>query len=538
MIKITFGLIDSTLETDGKVVTSNNLSEYAIAGDILEEKDTVNLATFENNYLLLDGNFVFPQPEIEYSIGYETQTIASGNEYIDIEFDDLHSLYGFIMRFKEDEYFVNFNVLFYNGDNLLDTVSVRDNSETLYQKIITILNFNKVRINILSVLNGRRARLRSLILGISQVYDENVLLEVNATKTTDLLAENSDNGTIEFSFYNTGGFNIKDISDLPEGVQKGVSIDFYKDDVIFNKYKSTETSIEEEGKIFNIVGNDLLYQLNQSYYNKGVVYESGRTLYQIAQDVASDCGINIVIDDYYSTITSYGYISEVSHREAFRMIAEAGMGSINVINGVLNLQKIIIFNEENLTNDDIEYGTFNVSNKNKVDGLIVYGYNYSKSNDLVGLAEARDILLTGENQTIYIEYSSKPAIKYSVAVNNCTIVDANYYSEHAEITIVGNANDLAWITITGYVYNAANTKITKGLESNAKEIKNTLISNPNNVADFQWNKLKGAYDYSLNAVADVELNDKVVYGDDNFYITKIDYTKNADDEIIILEGSE
>ena len=550
--KIAIGLYDSSIEEDTSLSTTSSNSPYADADILLNNQDTEKVAYLEKDYLLLDGSFIFPAEGETVNVGWESGNLSdeSGivNEFIQYEFENTHASFGIQIEFPEETIPKDFSIVYLDaeGGEILRT-KVTDNALKNYSNYEVALDWKTIRIEITRINNPlQRARIKSLRLGITDVYDENLLIEISASRTTDLTADNSDSGQLDVTFYNAGRFNISSIIDLPEGVQHDVKIvSYFKDrnDIYqeFGHYISKETNVSDEGKLIKITAYDALYDLNYTYYSKGVVYINGRSLKEWAQEVADDAGIEIEIDDAFASIISKGYIAYTTHREALRQIAEAGCGLLKIDrSGKAYLKKISSSIKSDITADDIVDGTFEIVDSEKNLGVTVNNYVYGSGTEKVGVAEIQGILLTEAPQTIEVEYASAPADVESITVQSDTtsgiqIVEQYLYSDRARFVITGPEGNIAWITMLGKVYSVATNVILRGsTQGNIKEIDNPLIAGvemAENVAQYQYDRLVGVYEYSADIVTDenYDLEDETNLNGESVYITKIQKTMSESD---------
>lgn len=550
--KIAIGLYDSSIEEDTSLSTTSSNSPYADADILLNNQDTEKVAYLEKDYLLLDGSFIFPAEGETVNVGWESGNLSteSGivNEFIQYEFENTHASFGIQIEFPEETIPKDFSIVYLDaeGGEILRT-KVTDNALKNYSNYEVALDWKTVRIEITRINNPlQRARIKSLRLGITDVYDENLLIEISASRTTDLTADNSDSGQLDVTFYNAGRFNISSIIDLPEGVQHDVKIVSYfkdKNDIYqeFGHYISKETNVSDEGKLIKITAYDAFYDLNYTYYSKGVVYINGRSLKEWAQEVADDAGIEIEIDDAFASIISKGYIAYTTHREALRQIAEAGCGLLKIDrSGKAYLKKISSSIKSDITADDIIDDTFEIVDSEKNLGVTVNNYVYGSGTEKVGIAEIQGILLTEAPQTIEVDYASAPADVESISVESDTtsgieIVEQYLYSDRARFVVKGPEGNIAWITMLGKVYSVATNVISRGnTQGNIKEIDNPLIAGvemAENVAQYQYDRLVGVYEYSADIITDenYDLEDETNLNGESVYITKIQKTMSESD---------
>lgn len=557
--RITFGLYDNTIDEDTNVPSQSSKSEYAVTEKVLNNYDVKKVAYLEQDYFLLDGSFVIPAEGQSVNVGWESQNLSDSNgivdEYIQFDFAQTHASFGIQIEFPKETIPKDFNIVYLDasGSEILRKV-VTNNALTSYSNYEVALDWKTVRIEFKKIANAKqRARLNSLHLGILDTYDENVLMEIAASRTIDLTADNTDSGQINYKMFNAGRFNISSITDLPEGIQHDVKIVAYfrdKDGVYreFAHYISKETTVLDEGKIIQITGYDKLYDLNNTYYSKGIVYMNGRSLKDWAEEVAADAGIEIVVDDAFSSIISKGYIPYTTHREALRRIAEAGCGVLKEsASGVTHLKKVANITKPAITADDIIEDTYENYDAEKYLGVSVKNYVYGTSETRAGIAEIQGILLTAEPQTIEVEYASSPVEVSSITVQTDTtsgiqIVEQNLYSDRARFVVTGPEGAIAWITLLGNVYSIATNVIAKGsTQGNIKEIDNPLISGKElaeAVAQHQYDRLVGIYQYSADVVTENEYDteDSTDLNGNSIYITKIEKSMTEGDSKESIEG--
>ena len=537
-VKINYGIIDQTIDEDTVTDGSSENSEFSDVQNTIGVSDTkTKIAYLEKNYFELSGEHVFPEEDAEYNVGWESASLsdASGNinEYIEYVFANTHDSYGIQLMFPTSCPADTFTIAYYNGSTLVGTRTVAGNTLLTYTNYDVRLQWNRVRITFTKINPQQRARLWQVVLGINDVYDEDMLISVSASNTTDLAGDYDDCGEFSFQFFNDGRFDIRTINDLPIGLQEGLKVtvlvkprgsDAY---VVYGNYYSEQTVVEENGIIITVSGYDELYRLNDTTFRKGIVYPNGRSLAAWAQEVAEDAGIDIEIDDAFKSIMSSGYITEVPHREALRLIAEAGCGILLVgSDGKIRLKKHAPKDAGELNEDDIVEGSYNVESREKYLGVNVIKYSYSAASEAQELGYLEEVGLTAEPQEIEITYSTFPVIVSTVQVfvdttSSAKISDLKVYSDRCVFNITGTDGDSSFVTVTGTPYNNATTSVTRG--STLKNIKkvesNYLITGDiaDNVADYQYSSVVNKYNHSLEDVSEkiFAVGDKVEVKTDN-----------------------
>ena len=523
-VKINYGIIDQTIDQDTVTDGSSENSEFSDVQNTIGVSTTkTKIAYLEKDYFELSGEHVFPEEDTEYNVGWESASLsdASGNisEYIEYVFANTHDSYGIQITFPDDCAPDTFKIAYYNGSSLVDDEkTVTGNTLQVYSNYDVRLQWNRVRITFTKINPQQRARLWQVVLGINDLYDEDTLISVSASSTTDLAGDYDDCGEFSFQFYNEGRFDVRTINDLPIGLQEGLKVTVYVKPkgsdtyVVYGNYYSEQTVVEENGMIITVSGYDELYRLNDTTFRKGIVYPNGRSLAAWAQEVAEDAGIDIEIDSAFNSIMSAGYITEVPHREALRLIAEAGCGILLVgSDGKIRLTKHTPKDAGELNEDDIVEGTYNVESREKYLGVNVIKYSYSAAKEEQELGYLEEVGLTAEPQEIEITYSQFPAIVSTVQVfvdttSSAQISDLKVYSDRCVFNITGTDGDSSFVTVTGTPYNNATTSVTRGSTlKNIKKIENNYLITgdiADDVADYQYGRVVNKYNHSLEDVSE------------------------------------
>lgn len=569
-VRVNYGIIDQTIQDDNVTDSSSKNSDYSDIDVTMQSGVTYDkIAYLEEDYFRLDGTHVFPETGNTYNVGWESESLSdtSGNinEYIEYIFANTHDSYGVQITFPTYCAPDTFTLAYYNNDTLVGTRTVTGNTSTTYSNYDVRLEWNKVRLTFSKVNPQQRARLWQIVFGINDTYDEDLLISVSASRTTDLTGDYDDSGEFSFQFFNDGRFDIRTINDLSIGLQEGLKVTVYirkrgsTTYVPFGNYYSETTDVTENGQVITVSGYDELYNLGDTTYRNGIVYPEGRSLYDWAAEVAEDAGIELEIDSAFQSIISTGYITEVPHREALRLIAEAGNGILVIdANGNIALKKHTPTEKGALTADDIVEGSYSVENSDKHIGINVTKYTFSAASAEQELGHLDEIGLTAEPQEIEIVYSEYPAVISTVQVfvdttSSATITATKIYSDRCIITLTGTEGDTTFITVTGKPYNNATTAITRG--STAKNIKaiesNYLITGSiaTSVANYQYERVVNKYTHKAEIVSetDFDLGDHIEIDTENStvstqstgdgqYITSVAFNISYDENETTIEA--
>lgn len=557
-VKVNYGILDQTIETDTITGEATGETSNSNISNTLSKTTKTKLAYLEKDYFLLDGSFIFPLQDTRYNVGWESDSIAdeAGNilERITYFFGNKHDSYGVQIGFPAESIAKDFTISYYNGDTIVGSVVVTDNNNQIYSNYNTNLQWNKVVVIFTKVNPLQRARLNDITFGINDTYDEDLLVSITASQAIGLAGDYDESGEFSFEFFNEGRFNIKDLGDLPIGLQEGLEVVVYtkakgeSEYKLFGHYFSSETSVQENGKIVSVSGYDDLYFLNDTVFGKGIVYPKGRSLKAWAEEVAQDANISIVVDDVFDNIISTGYITEVPHREALRLIAEAGNGVLRLDpTGKLFLEKHNPTYTGNISKDNIVDETKQTQNFDKILGIDVARFSFSQASSEQELGYIEEIGLTEEPQDIEIVYADYPAVVDTVQVfvdttSSAVISNLQIYSDRVVVSIMGDEGDTTFITVTGYPYNQATTNVTRGsVVKNIKKIENNYLitgSIAESVADYQFEKVVNKFNRSAEVITDlpVALGDEIILEEDNIYVTKRMFSVSYEDQAQTVEG--
>lgn len=599
-VQIDFGIIDQTINKDfneGKMtgIASSNSPYSNVNNTINVIAPQPKIAYLEQDYFLLDGSFTLPEENEEYNVGYESGKVADENgdieEWVEYTFENAHVSYGIQLNFRYDCIAKNFKIEFFKDNELLNTIIVEDNNLTRWTTYEAVLDWNKVRITFTKVNVGQRARLSEITFGLNEHYTEDNLIEVQATRRTDISGDYNDCGDFSFTFFNEklDMLNVKGLAmGLMEWLRTTIWVKYHGNSYYtqFGEYYSETADVQLNGKVVNITGYDGLYKLNESWYRLGKVYESGRSLGGWAREVAEDAGIDLIIDPIFDEIISYGYITDVPHREALRLIAEAGNGILVVEpTGEIHLKKFIANDMGELTDDYIVDGSLSIENPEKILGVDITAYTFlmkkkywenegEYKEDTVELSYIEEVGLTENTQTFDITYGTYPVYIGEITVGkekimtpqifvdttntNAKITRIERYADHIifDISMMSpsdpdyNPNktqNYTWVTITGRPYNTVATNITRG--STAKNVKkiteNFLITNNENtinlgeaVADYQYGAVARKYNYRAETVLDdiIDIEDKVVIQKNDVLIEGVGFRISYGEHAVSIEG--
>lgn len=562
-VKIHYGVFDESIIEDERTEDASSSSAFVQSIDsLLTVENRDKLSWLEKDYFLLDGKHLFPEDGKKYNVGWESNNLSNTNgvldEYIQFNFEQKHFSLGCVVYFEDYSEAIDFTVDYYNDNTLVKTHSITNNTSNKVIMIDFVEEWDSVKITIEKNNPQQRARIMSISFGIGSDLDKNSIINASAGVVTDISTDTFETGSFSFQFFNDGGvFAIQDIRDMPLALQESIMATIFvkfnnsASFVTFGKYNSTEIKIEEKGTIVTIAGYDELYNLNNTIYKKGIVYPEGRSLKAWAEEIAEDADVDVVVDDSFANIMSTGYITEVPHREAFRLIAEAGNGYLWIdSDSVIHISKYTEKNVPDLTEDEVVQDTLNIDSADRYFGVQVSRYAFSPTKELVsgGLGYLEEVSLTPDAQELEIVYSQYPAVVSTVEVRidpttSAKLSNIRIYSDRCVFELSGTAGDTTWVTVTGKAYNQAIITDSAGsLLKSYKKIENNFLitgSLGQAVATYQNNIVSNRYVYSAEIVADnvINLADRVKIDDNPVIVENIDLSVAYGEQTVTVGGT-
>lgn len=600
-VKIDFGIIDQTIlkdiENGDVIISASSNSKYSRP---YNGGNTVNviaphekIAYLEKDYFLLDGSFIFPEDNRQYDVGWESenasnQTSGEIDDYIEYKFENTHVSYGVQLYFRDDCIARDFTVSFYKDDDFIGAINAQGNVDAIYTDYSAYLYWNRIRITFTKVNEGQRARLSEITFGVNETFVGDNLINISASRRTDISGDYNDCGDFSFSFFNEK-LDMRNIKGLAMGLMEWLRTIIWvkyrgKDDFErFGEYYSETADVQEKGKVVTITGFDGLYKLNESTYHNGRIYPEGRSLADWAREVADDASVEVEIDPAFEQIMSHGYITDVPHREAFRLIAEAGNGILIVEpSGIIHIKQVQMHDIAEFTDDIIVEDSLTIENPDKNLGVNVTAYEYimpikayeteeELDHDTTELSYIEEVGLTEQTQSFDVVYGSypvwigditikstgekvtSPQIFIDTANTNAEVTNIVRYADHIsfDISLMKPNNPLydpskvqntTFITITGRPYSTVASTVTEGSNvKNVKEIKDNYLIDTDlapKVAAYQYDVIGRKYSYAAEIVNEdmVNLEDRTIIQGNHVLVEGIAFSLEYGEHSVTIEG--
>lgn len=527
--KIIFDLldVDAYLDATVTVTSENSFSKKTQTTDQI--RDLVGkLATFENNYFLLDGSFKIPPKvgEGSYQVGWWSDLVSDSNgdfsvsQVMTINFTQNQSSIGLTITFDKEtnEYAKDFTIVVKNSvGGTIHTENVTNNTDVVYILYQNLPNYRQIIITFTKTANPyRRVRVAEVDFGIVQEYTGKQLINMTVLNEISTLSDvipydeiryTIDNQNKLYNILNSTGYFAylqRQQKIYPYlGVKKAdLSTEYIPMGIYYlNNWKSNEGTLTAE-----FTGRDRLDILSQSIYLKGK-YQS-RSLGNLARDILNDAGLtettDYVVDSALDSITCVGNIEIMSHRNALQLICVAGMAvCYSDRYGVIQVKQLSNTPETHTITLDNIYASPAITLNNLVNTINVDVVNYTAR--VAPEQVYKGTVTVSGTQNIWVNYNSYPCTGGSASLSVGTLNSQTHYGNAALLNITHTGDTV--ITINATVCDKSTVqyqlidpaKLPDELTT-AVKIENTLISNAtmaDNVADWVLAEYQKRYLYTI-----------------------------------------
>lgn len=305
-------------------------------------QNSLKLATLEPVQWKLDGTWALPSKERTNGETGWWSSKASGADgsfsiapVLTFTFDEPQSSDGFTLVFdtKAKEIAEAFTIKTYDLDGaLLNAQTVKDNTETVRVVDCPSENYSKVEVIFLKTAKPyRRVRVTEVVFGYLQQFTKDKIVNLKLTWESALYMQNLASNKLSVTIDNSDrAYNVLN----PEGIYKflqsgqGINVMLALDEESINmgRYYFENATANDDALTATINAYDLLYRLDQGKCNIGA---SGTwTVAEAVAAVINDSGEEIKTDipeEIGKRVIRKCIPQETSHREALRLIAQAGM---------------------------------------------------------------------------------------------------------------------------------------------------------------------------------------------------------------------
>jgi hypothetical protein len=534
--KIDFTIVNTvaqnaaTITSNGETVDTSDVTEV-----LLQPVQSRKYITCEKNYTKLDGtHYVAPLTSSPgLPIGYISNRVSSeitnlfsstykygtflygqgtysfngGDPEITIDFPTVQDILGLTIVFDElgNTYPTEFDIAikyaqavygqsiygqekYSTGEGIV--ISVTNNNYPRYVLDSAYKNVSQIIITFYKTNNpAQRIKITSLSLGPTLNYMDDELISIDILEEIELDSSTLPSNEVTISILDMDRlFNIMNPIGLYSYLQRKQKIEPYIGLVLADGstewvrmgiYYLEKWQSKQGGLDVKFVANDVLLSLGQSTYRKSTF---GTTdLKTLAENILDDAGIiNYIVDSALSGISTNGYIAKMTHREALRQVAVAGMCVVYEDRyGYLRIEQIdSTLVDSRISFDNCpEYPDIELLNLYNKFNINVKGFETQSSSTI-----AKTTIAISGTQTIFVEYETKPATNGSASVSGggAVLNSAIYYSNGADLNITASGD--VTITIIGTEQKETNTLYSlDNVQTNEQEyifeVNNTLITN-------------------------------------------------------------
>lgn len=331
-MKIQLGLINQEAQQTAGLSDTNKYNDFSDAESIFNQHTVRRCATYESNFWKADGtSFFLPEKKSDYrKDGITSTNLFEVSFHVKFVFGCGKSdIKGLTIKFGRN-YPTKFTIVtdnatsfeYENTEELFKSDDVFENTESI-ELVITEMNVPNTRV-----------RIDYIIFGLGLEYDDEWISEASSNTTLSAINEDLPESEFKVTLCNDNQlFNVdnpsSDINFLESGQKVNVMMGYMLGDGNIEWIKMHSLYVSEwsaDDSSATITAVDILKYLDEKYY-KGIYYEDGISLYDLAVLVLTDAGLNedeYYIDSYMKKVYVHNPLPNVTHKEALQIIANAG----------------------------------------------------------------------------------------------------------------------------------------------------------------------------------------------------------------------
>lgn len=331
-MKIQLGLINQEAQQTAGLSDTNKYNDFSDAKSVFNQHTVRRYATYESNFWKANGiSFFLPEKKSDYrKDGITSTNLFEESFHVKFVFGCGKSdIKGLTIKFGRN-YPTKFTIVtdnatsfeYENTEELFKSDDVFENTESI-ELVITEMNVPNARV-----------RIDYIIFGLGLEYDDEWISEASSNTTLSAINEDLPESEFKVTLCNDNQlFNVdnpsSDINFLESGQKVNVMMGYMLDDGNIEWIKMHSLYVSEwsaDDSSATITAVDILKYLDEKYY-KGIYYEDGISLYDLAVLVLTDAGLNedeYCIDSYMKKVYVHNPLPNVTHKEALQIIANAG----------------------------------------------------------------------------------------------------------------------------------------------------------------------------------------------------------------------
>lgn len=566
-IEISLKITDPSAYVDA-VGENNGEMYFSDTNYIVSDGDKVihPYATLEPNQWVLDGSREI-LPDSDYGeVGYVSYAMCDANglfvanPVVSIKYSKVHTnpLQGITIRWSDflTEYAKEFTVTVYNGENIIVSKTITDNTNVLSIIDVDIVNYDRVTLEIKKwSMAYRRARICEFFVGVLRVFSKSDVFSYNCSHNIDPLSAELPKTEISFSLDNLDDiYNPYNADGLSKYLMERQEINVlygYKLSTGIEWIKGAKVYIsgwdaKQNGLTADFQARDILEFMTGTYY-KGMYNANGTSLYDLAEDVLEDAGLPTnsdgakkwVIDERLKNIYTVAPLPIDTHANCLQMIANAGECVLYPDRrGKLHIDRSIVSsNEKEPTDYSIShfnsYSKSDLTLSKPLKQVDVPWYSYFVSGEKTDLYQST-ISINGTSDVVIV-YST-PGENIEVSVTNGTLNSSICYTNACILNITAEGDVDVLVRGNSIETSSIISTTPSGSEGEVVTVGNPLITSQERaVAVGSWAEryMKNRMILSSDWRADPRLDvlDMVVnendYGSNQEMMTSISYSYNG-----------
>lgn len=366
-MKVVLGLINQEAQMSARVENQSQYTAYSEFPTLFTKNDIGNMyATYEQNFWKADGSMYFlPRSPTNYrQNGLITEELFSSNLLIEFSFEyGASDIRGLTIQFGHN-YPTEFTVITSDGaEYQFENDSDKFETEQVFENTSSLI----LRINNMNVPNNR-VRIYYVKFGLGLEYDNEWIINTESSSMLSAINEslpevnfsvtlknedqrfNADNPASEINFLETGQkISVMYGYEVNEGNIEWMQLH----SLMVSEWSANDTQA-------TIKAVDRFKFMSDNYY-KGKYYENGISLYDLAELVFVDAGIESVdyyLDSYLNEVVVHNPLPNITHNEALQIIANAGRcimdydryGRIRIYSAFIPEYTVLSNNEEYYSN--------------------------------------------------------------------------------------------------------------------------------------------------------------------------------------------
>lgn len=366
-MKVVLGLINQEAQMSARVENQDQYTSYSEFPTVFTKNDIGNMyATYEQDFWKADGSMYFlPRSPTNYrKNGLITGDLFASNLLIEFSFEyGASDIRGLTIQFGHN-YPTEFTVITSDGaEYQFENDSDKFETEQVFENTSSLI----LRINNMNVPNNR-VRIYYVKFGLGLEYDNEWIINTESSSMLSAINEslpevnfsvtlknedqrfNADNPASEINFLETGQkISVMYGYEVNEGNIEWMQLH----SLMVSEWSANDTQA-------TIKAVDRFKFMSDNYY-KGKYYENGISLYDLAELVFVDAGIESVdyyLDSYLNEVVVHNPLPNITHNEALQIIANAGRcimdydryGRIRIYSAFIPEYTVLSNNEEYYSN--------------------------------------------------------------------------------------------------------------------------------------------------------------------------------------------